>query len=72
MNDCILCGVPVHVGFTPNGRRVILERSGDAIPGEGRYLVDDDDPRTVRPVTPTYEGFAHRDHRQTCKYGLDR
>lgn len=71
MTDCILCGVSVRAAFTPNGRRVVLEQNGSAIPGTDRYRLDDDG-HTAHAVRDDFDGYAYRDHRAVCPYQLDR
>jgi hypothetical protein len=60
-----------RAAFTPNGRRVVLEQNGSAIPGTDRYRLDDDG-HTAHPVRDDFDGYAYRDHRAVCPYQLDR
>lgn len=64
--QCPACGAEIRTVDTPDGK-VRIDARSELGKGPHRYVVEPEDRSRAVPVSESYAGDAHSDHRFSCE-----
>ena len=65
--QCPACGAEIRTVELGDGSKVRIDARSTLGKGPRRYIVESENAAQAYPASPTFEGAAHADHRDSCE-----